>query len=209
MFVRRASAEASGEAPGSVPSRVSRRVSDGRSVTRRGAMRGLVASAVALALAPVVAASRPSRALRPGDRSFDEMYRGRHILGTRIGSDGRAAYGTGGAWVVTVDGRPLHLMRRADGSYMSMVDHYESYPTPLDAARAAVDGLGPSEHLRDMDMGLGRPGAGGRDLGSDTLGRTATGATGATGTTGDSGATGNGVRGSGAEGSSHHHGVHA
>ncbi|PBC63660.1 hypothetical protein BKI49_12865 [Streptomyces sp. Tue6028] len=166
-------------------------------------MRGLFASAVAVALAPVVAASRPSRALPAGDKSFDEMYRGRHILGTRTGSDGRAAYGTGGVWVVTVDGRPLHLMRRADGSYMSMVDHYESYPTPLDAARAAVDGLGPSEHLREMDMG--RPGFGGRDLGSGTLVRGGLGRT-DTGADGDSG---NGVRGSGAEGSSHHHGVHA
>jgi hypothetical protein len=50
-------------------------------------------------------------------------------------------------WHVTVDGRPLHLMRRADGSWMTMVDHYESYPTPLAAARAAVDELGPSERL--------------------------------------------------------------
>ncbi|MEU1201088.1 tyrosinase family oxidase copper chaperone [Streptomyces sp. NPDC005813] len=167
------------------------------SATRRGALRGLLVSAVAVALAPVVAASRPPRALRPVDQSFDEMYHGRHILGTRSGSDGRAAYGAGGAWVVTVDGRPLHLMRRADGGYMSMVDHYQSYPTPLDAARAAVDGLGPSEHLRDMDMGMGRPGAGGRGLGSGALGRGGLGPT----DTGDSG--------SGAEGSSHHHGVHA
>ena len=47
-----------------------------------------------------------------------------------------------GAWQVTVDGRPLHLMRRADGSYMSMVDHYTSYDSPLAAAKAAVDELG-------------------------------------------------------------------
>ncbi|MYS55430.1 tyrosinase, partial [Streptomyces sp. SID6013] len=54
-----------------------------------------------------------------------------------------------GTWHVTVDGRPLHLMRRADGSWLSMVDHYRSYPTPLAAARGAVDELGPGEHLRD------------------------------------------------------------
>ncbi|MGX1120521.1 hypothetical protein RKD37_005884 [Streptomyces ambofaciens] len=54
-----------------------------------------------------------------------------------------------GTWQVTVDGRPLHLMRRADGSWLSMVDHYRSYPTPLAAARGAVDELGPGEHLRD------------------------------------------------------------
>ncbi len=203
MFVSRASAGVSGGAPGSTSRRVPRRVSDGMSATRRGALRGLLVSAVAVALAPVVAASRPPRALRPVDQSFDEMYHGRHILGTRSGSDGRAAYGAGGAWVVTVDGRPLHLMRRADGSYMSMVDHYQSYPTPLDAARAAVDGLGPSEHLRDMDMG--RPAAGGGGLGSGALGRGGLGRT----DTGGSGTDRGGALGSGAEGGSHHHGVHA
>jgi hypothetical protein len=51
-------------------------------------------------------------------------------------------------------------MRRADGSWISMVDHYESYPTPLAAARAAVDVLDPGTHLlpaadpeRDTDDG--------------------------------------------------------
>ena len=52
-----------------------------------------------------------------------------------------------------MDGRPLHLMRRADGSWMSMIDHYTSYPTPLAAARAAVDEL-------RLATGLGTPGGG-------------------------------------------------
>ncbi|MFD5633924.1 tyrosinase family oxidase copper chaperone [Streptomyces sp. NPDC127077] len=154
------------------------RVSGGLALTRRGAMRGLLVSAVGVALAPVVAASRPPRR-RPRDLSFDEMYRGRHILGTRGGSDGRAAF-AGDEWQVTVDGRPLHLMRRADGSYLSMVDHYESYPTPLAAVRAAVEQLGPAEQLRSMTGGTG--GAGGPAIGS---------------------------RNGGMEGSGHHHGVHA
>ncbi|MCT9005079.1 tyrosinase cofactor [Streptomyces rhizosphaerihabitans] len=151
-------------------------------LTRRGAMRGLLMSAVGVALAPVVAASRPPRRLRPKDLSFDEVYRGRHILGTKSGSDGRAAF-TGSEWQVTVDSRPLHLMRRADGSYLSMVDHYESYPTPLTAVRAAVDELGPAEHLRGMDGKAGGAAPGG--------------------------VRGTGGRGNGAEGSGHHHGVHA
>ncbi|MYS76198.1 tyrosinase, partial [Streptomyces sp. SID5926] len=78
--------------------------------------------------------------------AFDETYRGRRIRGIRSAA-GRAV--GAGTWQVTVDGRPLHLMRRADGSWLSMVDHYRSYPTPLAAARGAVDELGPGEHLRD------------------------------------------------------------
>lgn len=59
---------------------------------------------------------------------FDEMYGGRHIQGTDAG--------------VLIDGRPLHVMRRADGSHLSVVNHYESFPTALATARAAVDDLG-------------------------------------------------------------------
>ncbi|GGX64031.1 tyrosinase [Streptomyces minutiscleroticus] len=69
------------------------------------------------------------------------------------GHDGHGGHGggrdasRGGAWYVTVDGRPLHLMRRADGGYLTMLDHYQSYPTPLAATRAAVDELGASLRL--------------------------------------------------------------
>ncbi|MEU8732107.1 tyrosinase family oxidase copper chaperone [Streptomyces tendae] len=147
--------------------------------TRRQVMRGLLAPALAVGLAPLIAASRPSgaaeaattgpRPARPGhsghpgphavesaqsaesadgaeSTAFDETYRGRRIRGIRSAA-GRAV--GAGTWQVTVDGRPLHLMRRADGSWLSMVDHYRSYPTPLAAARGAVDELGPGEHLRD------------------------------------------------------------
>ncbi|MFD9462994.1 tyrosinase cofactor [Streptomyces sp. NPDC060027] len=167
-------------------------------MTRRGAMRGLLVSAVGVALAPVVAASRPPHPLRSEDLSFDEVYRGRHILGTKSGSDGTAAAVSGGEWQVTVDGRPLHLMRRADGGYLSMVDHYESYPTPLAAARAAVDELGPAERLRameDEEAGADAGGARGSDAEEPGLGGRGVG--------------GSGARDSGTEGSGHHHGVHA
>ncbi|MDX3532514.1 tyrosinase family oxidase copper chaperone, partial [Streptomyces sp. ID05-39B] len=80
-----------------------------------------------------------------GETAFDVTYLGRHLLGslvppTRSGDTGR--------WEITVDGRPLHLMPRADGTWLSMVDHYRSYAAPLDAVRAAVDELGPGEMLR-------------------------------------------------------------
>ncbi|WSV01516.1 tyrosinase cofactor [Streptomyces sp. NBC_01023] len=116
-------------------------------LSRRGALRALfVAGAVggtAVALAPIVRSAatdresddgkgNPSRPPQEPRDVFDEVYRGRRIRGGTVGHETE----------VTVDGRPLHLMRRADGSYLSMVDHYESYPTPLEAARAAVDELG-------------------------------------------------------------------
>jgi hypothetical protein len=130
-------------------------------------MRGLLAPALAVGVAPLVAASRPleattepagaprpspsplpapDTALAAESTAFDEIYRGRRIRGTR--SAGGRAVGAG-TWHVTVDGRPLHLMRRADGSWLSMIDHYRSYPTPLEAARGAVDELGPGQLLSD------------------------------------------------------------
>ncbi|MGW6398694.1 tyrosinase family oxidase copper chaperone [Streptomyces sp. NPDC055134] len=127
-------------------------------VTRRTAVRRLIGFALAVAVLP--AAALVGRAFRephdePHDdlqdasgKDFEETYRGRHIRGTRgQGSMMRAHLGQksgqrSGRWDVTVDGRPLHLMRRADGSYLSMVDHYQSYPTPLAAARGAVDEIG-------------------------------------------------------------------
>ncbi|MER5516031.1 tyrosinase family oxidase copper chaperone [Streptomyces sp. NPDC002763] len=120
--------------------------------TRREVTRGLLASVAALALAPVVAASRPvPPADGPAGTSFDETYRGRRIHGVLMPAADRAD--DENEWHVTVAGRPLHLMRRADGTWLSMVDHYSSYPTPLQAARAAVDEIGPGQRLRDLAPG--------------------------------------------------------
>ncbi|MER7111089.1 tyrosinase family oxidase copper chaperone [Streptomyces sp. NPDC000229] len=66
----------------------------------------------------------------------DEMYKGRHI---------QVHPRAGARFDVRIDGRPLHLMRCAGGGYLTPVDHYQSYPTPLAAARAAVDELGSAQ----------------------------------------------------------------
>ncbi|NEB02010.1 tyrosinase cofactor [Streptomyces sp. SID13726] len=143
-----------GAVVGAVPLRAGRgRGGPGR-VSRRDVLLGLFGPvAVVAAFAPVVAVSRTPRAAEPpADVVFDETYRGRHIRGIRTSAAAAGRVLGDGRWLVTVDGRPLHLMRRADGSWLSMVDHYRSYATPLDAARAAVDELGPGRRLRDGEQ---------------------------------------------------------
>jgi hypothetical protein len=125
-----------------------------REVTRREVTRGLRVCALAAALAaPVGAAFWPQRLGPEGvrkDTAFAETYRGRRIGVAWSPPNGPAGQGR---WHVTVDSRPLHLMRRADGTWLSMVDHYCSYRTPLEAARAAVDALGPGQRLREPAPG--------------------------------------------------------
>ncbi|MFD9031745.1 tyrosinase family oxidase copper chaperone [Streptomyces sp. NPDC059567] len=104
-------------------------------VPRRVALRSLFTLTVAAftggALARIVTAPRRPP-VASGD-TFDEMYGGRRI---------QARPTSAGVQEVLVDGRPLHLMRCADGGYLTPIDHYQTYPTPLAATRAAVDELG-------------------------------------------------------------------
>ncbi|MEV0525532.1 tyrosinase family oxidase copper chaperone [Streptomyces sp. NPDC050439] len=120
-------------------------------LTRRATTVGLIGVALAAVSAQAAlqwrtretAQGPPSDDLGPG--SFDEVYAGRHIRGSRVAAESQHP---DGHWDITVDGRPLHLMRRADGGYLSMIDHYQSYPTPLIATRRAVDELGRGRQLR-------------------------------------------------------------
>ncbi|MFF0472501.1 tyrosinase family oxidase copper chaperone [Streptomyces sp. NPDC004284] len=109
-------------------------------VPRRVALRSLFALAVTAFTGGALGriADRPESALPESGgthdpHAFDEMYRGRRLLGFS---------GPGGEPTALVDDRPLHLMRCADGGYVTPIDHYESCPTPLAATRAAVDELG-------------------------------------------------------------------
>ncbi|WP_267243133.1 tyrosinase family oxidase copper chaperone [Streptomyces sp. PR69] len=95
-------------------------------------------------------ARQPDRAIE----QFSQTYRGRRIQGSATvltpaagAAPARQAAARRPAPTVEVriDGRPLPVMRRADGSYLSAVNHYESFPTLLALARAAVDALGSAQ----------------------------------------------------------------
>lgn len=137
-----------------------------RRIVLRGAFTAAVVTGTAGTLLPLLGRERAA-AVRPVPRApasgtgsrpapameeFAEMYRGREIRATATGvvpagatDDDRVAIAAEPSAEIRIDGRPLHVMRRADGTYLSDVRHYESYPTLLEAARAAVDELGAAQ----------------------------------------------------------------
>ncbi|MYS90819.1 MULTISPECIES: apotyrosinase chaperone MelC1 [Streptomyces] len=84
-------------------------------------------------------ASAPATAAGHHDspETFDEVYKGRRIQGRPAA--GHHHHGAG--YAVFVDGVELHVMRNADGTWISVVSHYDPVATPRAAARAAVDEL--------------------------------------------------------------------
>ncbi|WP_129311281.1 tyrosinase cofactor [Streptomyces sp. L2] len=115
--------------------------------TRRRALSSAAALAAAAGAGTLLApgARAATRPHEPEHRhgapeSFDEVYHGRRIQGRPATGSGHH-HEHGGGYAVFVDGVPLHLMRNADGTWISVVTHYDPVPTPLAAARAAVDEL--------------------------------------------------------------------
>ncbi|MFC7842589.1 tyrosinase cofactor [Streptomyces sp. NPDC057382] len=110
-------------------------------LTRRRALTAAAALATATAAATLPAAVPAQAAGHHGTTpgSFDEVYKGRRIQGRPAVGSGHHHHGAG--YAVFVDGVELHVMRNADGSWISVVSHYAPVPTPRAAARAAVDEL--------------------------------------------------------------------
>lgn len=111
-----------------------------RRVITTGLTTAAAVSGTAAALQPMLAAEQPRTRVDTAPQAaaplFDEVYRGRRIQGfTDPGEDGVA---------ITVDGTPLPVMRRVDGSWISTANHYQPYTTPLATARGAVDVIGRS-----------------------------------------------------------------
>jgi hypothetical protein len=110
-------------------------------LSRRRALTAAAALATAAGVQAVVApaASAVGREQHPGSpEAFDEVYKGRRIQGRPMSGGGHHDHG---GYAVLVDGVGLHVMRNADGSWISVVSHYAPVPTPRAAARAAVDDL--------------------------------------------------------------------
>ena len=114
--------------------------------TRRHALRGAAGLAVTAGAFTAVSPSRASTADHHGGPSpaasaapfdFDEVYRGRRIQGRPSGG----GHHHGAGYAVFVDGVELHVMRNADGTWISVVSHYDPAPSPRAAARAAVQEL--------------------------------------------------------------------
>ncbi|OLZ73626.1 tyrosinase [Streptomyces sp. IMTB 2501] len=115
-------------------------------ITRR---RALTATAALAATAAFTTLAAPAASAAGHDRpmpmpehpeNFDEVYKDRRIQGRPM-SGGGHHHEHGGGFEVLIDGVQLHLMRNADGSWISIVSHYDPVTTPRAAARAAVDEL--------------------------------------------------------------------
>ncbi len=107
--------------------------------TRRQAIGVTAGTLTALALASSAHAAptstRPaSDAAHDAPEAFDEVFQGRRIQGL----PGAGHMHHGGGYSVRIDGQELHVMRNADGTWISVVNHYETFATPRAVARAAV-----------------------------------------------------------------------
>ncbi|MER8184609.1 tyrosinase cofactor [Kitasatospora sp. NPDC094015] len=120
----------------------------GTELTRRRMLQGagvaLTAAVGAVVLGATGPADSPASAADPGAGDhFDETYRGRRIQGAPTAGAPAAAGGhhhdTG--YRVQIDRRELHMMRNADGTWISVINHYQTHQTPRALARAAVDDL--------------------------------------------------------------------
>ncbi|WP_327360772.1 apotyrosinase chaperone MelC1 [Streptomyces sp. NBC_01296] len=111
-------------------------------ITRRQAL-GTTAGALTvlgIAGATAHAAATDSRASLPTG-TVDEVYQGRRIQITPGGGGhhgGHHGGGHDGLPTVRIDGSELHVMRNADDTWISVVNHYETFADPTSLARAAV-----------------------------------------------------------------------
>ncbi|MEU9078805.1 tyrosinase cofactor [Kitasatospora sp. NPDC048538] len=112
-------------------------------LTRRRMLQGAVVATAVAAGTVVLGLTGPAAtpavgADTAGGESFDEVFRGRRIQGMPMSGDGHHAMS---GYMVLIDGRELHMMRNADGTWISVINHYETFTTPRALVRAAVNSL--------------------------------------------------------------------
>ncbi|MER7704084.1 tyrosinase cofactor [Kitasatospora sp. NPDC097605] len=120
----------------------------GTELTRRRMLQGAAAALAVAGGTVVIGVAGPgggaATAADPGaSDSFDEIFQGRRIQGRPVdgGSHQHGGTGTGTGYEVRIDGDELHMMRNADGTWISVVNHYQTFATPRALARAAVNDL--------------------------------------------------------------------
>ncbi|MER5350186.1 tyrosinase cofactor [Kitasatospora sp. NPDC002551] len=125
----------------------------GTELTRRRMLQGAAAALAVASGTVVIGVAGPGGAATAADPgasdSFDEVFQGRRIQGRPVdggshqhgGTGAGAGTGTGTGYEVRIDGDELHMMRNADGTWISVVNHYQTFATPRALARAAVNDL--------------------------------------------------------------------
>ncbi|MEV7725220.1 tyrosinase cofactor [Streptomyces sp. NPDC101733] len=124
-------------------------------ITRRQALGATAGALTVLGIAGATAhaAATDSRAATTPAGTVDEVYQGRRIRITpATGGGHHGGHHSPGLPTVTIDGRELHVMQNADGTWISVVNHYETFAEPVSLARAAVRDLQGSQ-LAPMQMG--------------------------------------------------------
>ncbi|MFE2286877.1 tyrosinase family oxidase copper chaperone [Streptomyces sp. NPDC059443] len=115
-----------------------------KKITRRHALGMAAGATTALGLTactsksagpPAAGASGSPVSIPTG--GIDEVFEGRRIQIT-LGAGGHHGVGVP---TVKIDGNELHIMPNADGTWVSVVNHYQTYPNPVEAARAAIRDL--------------------------------------------------------------------
>jgi hypothetical protein len=124
-----------------------------QTVSRRNILKFALAGAAATGIGSVTLIRRAEAgAVTPAATTSDarqEVYRGRRISIQSAPHGGAAMAmasmaempGMGPMPSVLIDGVPLHVMTNADGTYSTVVNHYQTFPDLSSAARAGVDAL--------------------------------------------------------------------
>lgn len=114
-------------------------------ITRRQALGTTAGALTVLGLAGATARAAAtdsrtaSRTAAGAAGPVDEVYQGRRIRITpATGGGHHGGHHSPGLPTVRIDGRELHVMRNADGTWISVINHYETFSDPLSLARAAV-----------------------------------------------------------------------